>query len=225
MRKPTAMPAPQRAPKPRARLTEDQAIQIFKSKLDAPSASKLATIYHVCEKTVRDIWTGRTWSRETCHLDPSRTLEIKQTGRPKGCKDSQPRKKRGSGMRRPELSSSESDELSGPDSANTKTRLAGATLYHREQAESAIMLPILVCDQLGLHKSEMIDTARSVESSDWHRSDPSLQSYNADESRPSSISVDEQLHDWHAFWSRSHFLDPFGGFAVRRLSSPLARFK
>ncbi len=52
----------------------------------------------VSEKTVRDIWTGRTWSRETWHLDTSRNLQLKQLGRPKGCRDSQPRKQRGSGL-------------------------------------------------------------------------------------------------------------------------------
>ena len=88
-----------KALKPRAGLTECQAVQIFRSKVDLPlkSSAALAALYHVSEKTIRDIWTGRTWSRETWHLDKSRMVLLKQPGSPKGCKDSQPRKKRVSG--------------------------------------------------------------------------------------------------------------------------------
>ncbi len=69
--------------KPRAKLTQDQAVDIFKMKSSAPSAAKESVIYGVSEKAVRDIWTGRTWSRETCHLDSARTVVIKHIGRPK----------------------------------------------------------------------------------------------------------------------------------------------
>jgi hypothetical protein len=91
----------------RTRLCGDQVIQIFKSKLDLPrkSSAELAKIYCVAEKTIRDIWTGRTWSRETWHLDISRTLELKKTSRPIGRRDTKPRKKRASGMHHDEMSS------------------------------------------------------------------------------------------------------------------------
>ena len=48
----------------------------------------------VSEKAVRDIWKGRTWSRETCHLDITRTVVPKKVGRPIGCRDQKQRKTR-----------------------------------------------------------------------------------------------------------------------------------
>ncbi len=80
--------------KPRARLTEVQAVDIFKMRSPISSAVNIAKRFGVSEKTVRDIWKGRTWSRETCHLDTSRTVVLKQVGRPKGRTDMKPRKKR-----------------------------------------------------------------------------------------------------------------------------------
>jgi hypothetical protein len=80
--------------KPRARLTQDQAVDIFKKKSSALTAQNIAVTYGISEKAIRDIWTGRTWSRETCHLDTARIVVQKQIGRPKGCRDQKPRKKR-----------------------------------------------------------------------------------------------------------------------------------
>ena len=129
------------ASKPRARLTEDQVVQIFKYKLDSPqlSSSALATHYCVGEKTVRDIWTGRTWSRQTWHLDTSRTLQLKQPGRPKGSKDAQPRKKRLKRARampddvsQSSISTRGSDELSGP--VSVRTWLSEDAIDQREHA-------------------------------------------------------------------------------------------
>ena len=80
--------------KPHARLTQDQAVAIFRVRGWAPSAAKIAACFDISEKAVRDIWTARTWSRETNHLEPTRPVELKQIGRPKGCRDSKPRKKR-----------------------------------------------------------------------------------------------------------------------------------
>ena len=85
------------APKPRARLSEAQVIAIFQVKGSASPATRVAAVYGVSEKAVRDIWKGRTWSRETWHLDTSRPLQLKLVGRPKGCKDSNPRKMRAIG--------------------------------------------------------------------------------------------------------------------------------
>ena len=87
-----------RALKPRARLNEDAVLKIFQLKGGSKSASQLAALHGVSEKTVRDIWTRRTWSTETYHLDTSRPMQpihVKNVGRPKGCKDSKPRKKKG----------------------------------------------------------------------------------------------------------------------------------
>lgn len=68
--------------KTRTILQPEQAIQILQIKLSSrrladsgkpqrlhPSAA--AKQYGISEKAVRDIWNGRTWLRETMHLDPS----------------------------------------------------------------------------------------------------------------------------------------------------------
>ena len=81
--------------KPQARLSQAQAVAIFQTRASHKSAAKVANSYGVNEKTVRDIWTGRTWAKESWHLDPSRRLEIKKMGRPIGCRDTRPRKQKG----------------------------------------------------------------------------------------------------------------------------------
>jgi hypothetical protein len=85
---------PKRASKPRAVLTKSQVIAIFQLKHNLLSATKIARPYGVSEKAVRDIWTARTWATETWHLDPSRAVKIKQSGRPLGSRDSKPRNPR-----------------------------------------------------------------------------------------------------------------------------------
>jgi hypothetical protein len=86
--------------KTRAILTEDQAIAIFRTKLlndsqfppNRVSASDVSQQYGVNEKTIRDIWKGRTWLRETVHLDPSLIslcAKLNLPGRPKGPKGMQ----------------------------------------------------------------------------------------------------------------------------------------
>ena len=55
-------------------------------------AAHVSKIYGVSEKAVRDIWTGRTWSKETWHLDASRSRPLKKMGRPVGRQDTKPRK-------------------------------------------------------------------------------------------------------------------------------------
>ena len=86
-------------PKPRAVLAKDQAIDIFRLSISndtqkiKPTAISVAKKYRVSEKTVRDIWTGRTWQEETLVFDLTRSpREAKKTGRPLGRKDSGPRK-------------------------------------------------------------------------------------------------------------------------------------
>jgi hypothetical protein len=104
-------------------LLEQQVVEIFGKKLvndsrcpgDKLSAAAVSRMYGVSDKTVRDIWRGRTWSRETQHMDPSRPLVHKQVGRPQGAKDKKPRKVRqGAGTliqeRMPERSAAHSAE-------------------------------------------------------------------------------------------------------------------
>jgi hypothetical protein len=93
---PWKMPA-----KPRAILDREKAIEIFKLKPntdvaagDRLSSAAVAREYGVGEKTVRDIWRGRTWYHETLHLDPSRPVRAKgPPGRPMGRKDRGPRRR------------------------------------------------------------------------------------------------------------------------------------
>ena len=90
-----------RCAKPRAVLTKEQAIDIFRlstssyPKLVRPTATSVARAFGVSEKTIRDIWNGRTWYDETLPLDLSRPSKPpKKTGRPLGSKDSAPRRAR-----------------------------------------------------------------------------------------------------------------------------------
>jgi hypothetical protein len=87
--------------KPRAVLTKDQAIEIFRLPLThssnekRPTAVSVARVFNVNEKTVRDIWSARTWHDETLPLDVNRTPRAaKKIGRPPGRFDSKPRKPR-----------------------------------------------------------------------------------------------------------------------------------
>jgi hypothetical protein len=81
--------------KQRSRLTEAEVIQIFCRWHDNKSPNVVSNLYGVNEKTVRDIWSGRTWSKETRHLDPSRALAFKKARSPTGSKDTKPRESRG----------------------------------------------------------------------------------------------------------------------------------
>ena len=87
------------SPPSRKGLTKEQAKEIFRLKfslytqgIDPISVSKQ---YKISTKTVHDIWSGRTWYRETLELDPFRPDAQerlrKKVGRPRGAKDSKPR--------------------------------------------------------------------------------------------------------------------------------------
>ena len=129
--------------KPRAILTQDQAVEIFMLKPPAsdPKSSKhshrVARRYDVSEKTVRDIWRGRTWHAETKHLDPCRPARISAPpGRPLGKKDRAPRR------------ISHSTEASGAKEANI---LALEDPFHddwpywaRAERYSAVTLPPVI---------------------------------------------------------------------------------
>ena len=78
--------------KPRAKLTVAKVLEIFRCKESVSSATIVSKKYDVSEKAVRDIWTGRTWYRETSHLDGSRLLQPRKTGQAMRRKDKMPRK-------------------------------------------------------------------------------------------------------------------------------------
>ena len=89
----------QRPQRHRAILTEQQAIDIFRIRSESlkpmtvSSATAVAKLYGINERTVRDIWMQRTWSNATWSLAQNTTLESrKKMGRPIGAKDSRPRK-------------------------------------------------------------------------------------------------------------------------------------
>ena len=80
--------------KTRAILTADQAVEIYRIKLFNQTASKshsqspriVAREFGVSEKAVRDIWKGRTWLRETMHLNPAHAVmaaRLRPPGRPR----------------------------------------------------------------------------------------------------------------------------------------------
>ena len=80
--------------KTRAILTVEQAVEIFSIKLSNQARNKgqnispcsVAREFGVSAKAVRDIWKGRTWLRETMHLDPARVVMVarrRPPGRPR----------------------------------------------------------------------------------------------------------------------------------------------
>jgi hypothetical protein len=82
-------------------LTPQQARDIFKVKMSNDAshegqrvpAANLAQKYSVNEKTVRDIWKGRTWYWETLDVDPTRVVDpgkLKSIGRPRRSKENFP---------------------------------------------------------------------------------------------------------------------------------------
>jgi hypothetical protein len=179
------MPIQSRASKPHARLTQEQAVAIFRVKASAPSAVKIAAYFGISEKTVRDIWTARTWSQETSHLDPTRTVELKQIGRPKGCRDSKPRKKRVDSKR---------GVSQVPREAPLKVAVHGCCFTPYESVPSFNSND----PNFGLHGVCDFSTL-SDECSEYRA--PST-------SRVSS--VDDQLYDWgEEFWTSSQNNDPF----------------
>ena len=220
---PVSLPS-ERASKPRARLTEAQVIQIFRFSLDShrPSSANLATLFRVSEKAVRDIWTGRTWSRETWHLDKTRMLELKQTGRPKGCRDSRPRKKRGEvRIASSTLTGHSCNSSSGP----SPIVMIGPTVDNvgpRQHTSDTNQFLHAGCCQYIARGNEQNQSFQHQQKclSDSHRSDPA-----AEHTPPSTHlypSLDEQLHKWDAFWTSPHTADPFASdWALAARGMPL----
>ena len=177
------------ASKPRARLSVVQVLTIFQAKGSASTAAKLGAVYSVSEKAVRDIWSGRTWSRETWNSDSSGPLQLKRVGRPIGCKDKQPRKKR----------------VNCHDELAASTNLKGVEVAFRQdilQMPPSQQASRLFGIRQGAVLVECID-----DSAAWHRSTATWQAH----STPCHPSVDGQLHEWDAFWRFSFGADPFCG--------------
>ena len=91
----------QRPRRHRAILTEQQAIEIFRirSQNSTPilmlGATFVAKRYGINERTVRDIWKQRTWTRATCSMaEGASPMLQKKIGRPIGSKDTKPRRQK-----------------------------------------------------------------------------------------------------------------------------------
>ena len=169
--------------KPRARLSEAQVITIFKAKTTCLTASALAPMYGVSEKAVRDIWTGRTWSRETWHLDKARPLRIKQTGRPKGCRDAKPRTKR--------------VVSHGPTSSGQQRINAGSGEGQTLKQKSKQSTHQITSRMVGLDQETDLQACINNAGA-WQGSAALLHS-----------SLNDQLHEWDEFWRCSKCDDPF----------------
>ena len=81
------------AGKHRARLTEAEVQSIYLAKITGTPATKVASWFGVNEKTIRDIWSGRTWAKETLHISngdsknprfSTQSFQRKQLGHPSG---------------------------------------------------------------------------------------------------------------------------------------------
>ena len=115
-----------------------------------PTATSVAKKFRVSEKTIRDIWSGRTWHEETLPHDlHRRPKKAVKTGRPLGRKDSAPRKRK-------LASSQESAAL-----VNTKANLPSIT--ERCEKGSCIINEVCIRDQrlLSFNKAEFGPPAHS----------------------------------------------------------------
>ena len=187
-------------PAARAILSEAEAIEIFQARASESTSTELGAVYGVSETTIRDIWTARTWSCETRHLDPSRPPRHKKVGRPKGCKDVKPRKVR----------------ANHHDAFSTSTWPATRVTcrQHICHVEDALITQHIQQIPLSQQTSGRIGFSQCEESvvcvedaGAWHRSTAEWQT------SPSlcHASVNEQLHEWDAFWRFSSCTDPFCG--------------
>ena len=180
----------------RAILSLSQVIEIFKIKLTAttlmqkcPSPWQISALFGVSEKAVRDIWKGRTWARETHHLEPSRqVLMRKRRGRPSGSMDSRSRK------------------ASKP----------GIATWSRGLQVAVEDLEILKTDVTSLH---CYACAANGQRNRMHNADfcahrcVASDSASADSHQPHewTASIDYQLHEWmEGTSSLSELADPFG---------------
>ena len=187
-----------RAFKPRAKLSETQVIMIFQAKACSSSASVVAAVYGVSEKAVRDIWTGRTWSRETHHLDASRQLHPRKTGRPIGSRDRHPRKR----------NPISPDEQSTSRGSSAQVHLQSSSGDAFEQDTLQTPLNQLQAGWCVSDSATESVSGRLEDPSAWPCFSGQTAAWQASpEIRYST--VDDQLHEWDDFWSSTTCEDPF----------------
>ena len=133
-----------RAPKTRAILTEEQAVSIyqlkddesFKNKSQGARAAAIADMFGISEKTVRDIWSRRTWLREMEHAGASGESMVRSLGTRK-------RRHESTRVSASEESTTDLSPTSGTSavlaSANTVslTKLSGAEMIEDSQLYAA----------------------------------------------------------------------------------------
>jgi hypothetical protein len=173
---------------PRAKLSVVQVLSIFQAKnpsLVHSSAAKLAIRYGVSEKTIRDIWTGRTWSRETYHKGAARFPQCNRLGRPKGRLDSKPRKRKSD---RPKFTSMI------PLAVVNRADRGICLMQHQIHAEATDLFSKELDERVGFGPSLGCN-------SDYGAKLPS---------RKTASSLDQQLQEWgRAFWIEHESADPF----------------
>ncbi len=180
--------------KTRAKLSQAEVIAIFQFKKVYPksSAAKIAKLYRISEKAVRDIWTGRTWTNETWHLDTSRILCQRNIGRPKGCRDSKPRV-----------------STRGKDSKESLSCKVSKNAFAESKS-----------DTIERWRNDVSTTASTIYSetmlinmqSDSHGPLNALSTSPLQTTSSASGSVDQQLYEWdRAFWIEHESGDPFHG--------------
>lgn len=130
----------QESGRPRVVLSDEEAREIFKLQTTHgyPSLHAASVVYAkkygVSPKAIRDIWTGRSWLEATFSLwNADERPERRTIGRPKGRKDSKPRKSKYGGQSIP----------GGQDVSACPIRGAGDNfLRHSGPGESATCFPI-----------------------------------------------------------------------------------
>jgi hypothetical protein len=185
----------------RARLTKAQVISIFQSKGKSYPANALAIWYGVSEKAVRDIWKGRTWSKETRRLETSGLLQVKKRGQPTGVTDK-------------EQSGISEITLASPVKIDDGSALKRCELVN-ESGKAWITTCILqvgtenfTCGNLGVAnaKETPVIQAKSGDSFVLQHANTWAQFAHH------QVSVDDQLHEWNqSMWldAASQEADPF----------------
>ena len=142
--------------KKRTKLSNADAVSIFKAKSTSVQANALGLTYGVSEKTIRDVWSGRTWAKETWHLDPARKTALKQVGRPKGSKDSKPRKRRVLPHPISKIDAGESSLLYSKESkfANYRFQDPFASTCKNETSANSLCCEMTIDDQIYLWESK-----------------------------------------------------------------------
>ena len=185
----------------RARLTKAQAVSIFQSKSPPPSAARIAVSYGVSEKAIRDIWKRRTWARETMHLDPPQALQQKAVGRPKGSRDSKPRKRKVDTIPHP---------LALPSTGLPTDCVAQATNNLMTKSDAC-------CNQqedldrqgAWFTQTHLVQSNTPIKGIGEHLRGDSA-SFSSSSYASHCSSVDEQLGEWDAtIWSNPKDADPF----------------